>query len=51
MISRNSPMKRSTSDKVNSTDATFVIFSNGKVICCGAKKTREIHQAVEKLKG
>ena len=37
--------------RMENPHVTLVIFPNGKVICCGAKKTSEIHQAVEKLKG
>ena len=35
--------------RMENPHVTFVIFRSGKVICCGAKKTREIHEAFKKF--
>ena len=29
----------------------FLIFSNGKIVCLGAKSTEEAHEAFKKLEG
>lgn len=35
--------------KIPSLKATFLLFSNGKIVCTGTKSEKEVHNAVEKL--
>ncbi len=35
--------------KLTSHKATFLLFSNGKIVCTGTKSEEEVHRAVEKL--
>jgi len=35
--------------KLDEAKATFLLFSNGKIVCTGTKSADEVHQAVEKL--
>ena len=35
--------------KLVSNKATFLLFSNGKIVCTGTKSEDEVHKAVEKL--
>lgn len=35
--------------KLPGTKATFLLFSNGKIVCTGTKSEEEVHIAVEKL--
>ncbi|RMF05912.1 TATA-box-binding protein [Candidatus Woesearchaeota archaeon] len=35
--------------KLPEAKATFLLFSNGKVVCTGTKSEEEVHQAVDKL--
>ncbi len=37
--------------KLNDGKATFLLFSNGKIVCTGTKSEQEVHQAVDKLIG
>ncbi|MEM4336986.1 MAG: TATA-box-binding protein, partial [Candidatus Woesearchaeota archaeon] len=29
--------------------ATFLLFSNGKIVCTGTKSEEEVHEALDKL--
>ncbi len=35
--------------KLKSAGATFLLFSNGKIVCTGTKSEEEVHKAVDKL--
>ncbi|MFC1698288.1 TATA-box-binding protein [Nanoarchaeota archaeon] len=35
--------------KLNEAKATFLLFSNGKVVCTGTKSEEEVHKALEML--
>ena len=35
--------------KLPDAKATFLLFSNGKIVCTGTKSNEEVHKAVEKL--
>ena len=35
--------------KLPDTNATFLLFSNGKIVCTGTKSEEQVHKAVEKL--
>ncbi len=35
--------------KLTGTDATFLLFSNGKIVCTGTKSESKLREAVEKL--
>lgn len=35
--------------KLNEAKATFLLFSNGKVVCTGTKSEADVHAALEKL--
>ena len=35
--------------KLMEAKATFLLFSNGKVVCTGTKSEKEVHQALDKL--
>lgn len=35
--------------KLREAKATFLLFSNGKVVCTGTKSEKEVHEALEKL--
>src|SRR3990167_155387 len=35
--------------KLDEAKATFLLFSNGKIVCTGTKSEKEVHAAVEKL--
>ena len=35
--------------KLDEAKATFLLFSNGKIVCTGTKSEKEVHSAVEKL--
>ena len=35
--------------KLRDAKATFLLFSNGKIVCTGTKTEKEVHEAVEKL--
>ncbi len=35
--------------KIPSLKATFLLFSNGKIVCTGTKSEDEVHKAVDKL--
>ncbi|MBW3022672.1 TATA-box-binding protein [Candidatus Woesearchaeota archaeon] len=35
--------------KLNEAKATFLLFSNGKIVCTGTKSESEVHAALEKL--
>ncbi|MBD3309779.1 TATA-box-binding protein [Candidatus Woesearchaeota archaeon] len=35
--------------KLEEAKATFLLFSNGKVVCTGTKSEEEVHEALEKL--
>jgi len=35
--------------KLAGTNATFLLFSNGKIVCTGTKSETDVHSAVEKL--
>ena len=35
--------------KLNEAKATFLLFSNGKVVCTGTKSEEEVHRALEML--
>lgn len=37
--------------RVDSPRVVFLIFSNGKVVCLGAKSMEEVHEAFKKLEG
>ena len=37
--------------KLPSTHATFLLFSNGKIVCTGTKSEKKLHEAVDKLVG
>ena len=36
--------------KLPMAKATFLLFSNGKIVCTGTKSEEQVHEAVEKLK-
>ena len=36
--------------RMESPKVVFLIYSNGKIVCVGAKKEKEIYEAVEKLR-
>src|SRR3989344_2823420 len=36
--------------KLDEAKATFLLFSNGKVVCTGTKREEEVHRALDKLK-
>jgi transcription initiation factor TFIID TATA-box-binding protein len=33
----------------NNPQATFLLFSNGKIVCTGTKSEKEVHMALDKL--
>ena len=35
--------------KLDEAKATFLLFSNGKIVCTGTKSEQEVHQALDKL--
>ena len=35
--------------KLNEAKATFLLFSNGKIVCTGTKSEQEVHAALDKL--
>jgi len=35
--------------KLTGTRATFLLFSNGKIVCTGTKSEKKLHEAVDKL--
>jgi transcription initiation factor TFIID TATA-box-binding protein len=35
--------------KMNETGATFLLFSNGKIVCTGTKSEKKLHEAVDRL--
>ena len=35
--------------KLRGTNATFLLFSNGKIVCTGTKTEQEVHEATDKL--
>lgn len=35
--------------KLNEAKATFLLFSNGKIVCTGTKSEEEVHEALDKL--
>jgi len=35
--------------KLKGTKATFLLFSNGKIVCTGTKSEEEVHEALDKL--
>jgi len=35
--------------KLKGTNATFLLFSNGKIVCTGTKTEQEVHEATDKL--
>ena len=35
--------------KLNEAKATFLLFSNGKIVCTGTKSEQEVHDALDKL--
>jgi transcription initiation factor TFIID TATA-box-binding protein len=35
--------------KLNEANATFLLFSNGKVVCTGTKSEKEVHIALDML--
>jgi len=35
--------------KLTAAKATFLLFSNGEIVCTGTKSEKEVHAAVEKL--
>ena len=35
--------------KLTAAKATFLLFSNGKVVCTGTKSEKEVHAALDKL--
>ena len=35
--------------KLKGTRATFLIFTNGKIVCTGVKKEEEVYEALDKL--
>ena len=35
--------------KLEEAKATFLLFSNGKIVCTGTKSEAEVHSALEKL--
>ncbi|MBM3199971.1 TATA-box-binding protein, partial [Candidatus Woesearchaeota archaeon] len=35
--------------KLPGTRATFLLFSNGKIVCTGTKSEKDLHAAVDKL--
>lgn len=35
--------------KLSGTRATFLLFSNGKIVCTGTKSEKKLHEAVDKL--
>lgn len=35
--------------KLDEAKATFLLFSNGKIVCTGTKSEKEVHEAVDKL--
>jgi len=35
--------------KLRGTNATFLLFSNGKIVCTGTKTEEEVHEATDKL--
>jgi|TARA_B100001971_G_C18238578_1_gene569116 transcription initiation factor TFIID TATA-box-binding protein len=35
--------------KLSGTNATFLLFSNGKIVCTGTKSEKKLHEAVDKL--
>ena len=35
--------------KLAAAKATFLLFSNGKVVCTGTKSEKEVHAALDKL--
>ncbi len=37
--------------KLDDGKATFLLFSNGKIVCTGTKSEQEVHQVVDKLIG
>jgi len=37
--------------KMPEISATFLLFSNGKIVCTGTKSEKRLHEAVEKLVG
>ena len=37
--------------RMDSPRVVFLIFSNGKIVCLGAKSTEEAHEAFKKIEG
>ena len=35
--------------KLKGTNATFLLFSNGKIVCTGTKTEQQVHEATDKL--
>ena len=35
--------------KLTAAKATFLLFSNGKIVCTGTKSEKEVHAALDKL--
>ena len=35
--------------KLRGTNATFLLFSNGKIVCTGTKTEGQVHEATDKL--
>ena len=35
--------------KLDGTRATFLLFSNGKIVCTGTRSEEKLHEAVDKL--
>ena len=35
--------------KLKGTNATFLLFSNGKIVCTGTKNEQQVHEATDKL--
>ena len=35
--------------KLDEAKATFLLFSNGKIVCTGTKSEQEVHEALDKL--
>jgi len=35
--------------KLDEAKATFLLFSNGKIVCTGTKSEKEVHEALDKL--
>ncbi len=35
--------------KLKGTNATFLLFSNGKIVCTGTKTEEQVHEATDQL--